>query len=153
MVKFFNFNSKGEAYRTIARWGNEILAGKPFAEVAKAHSQDFSAEGGGQKDWTTQGSLRSVQLDEALFRLPPGMLSPILEDEDGFHIVRVLEREDAKRTPFTDVQDQIKGQLYDGNKDKHKLQYIDKLRERVPVWTIFDNDPNSVATAPGGMTR
>jgi len=153
MVKFLNFNSKAEAYRAIARWGNEILAGRPFAEVAKAHSQDFSSEEGGLNDWTTQGSLRSVQVDEMLFRLPPGQLSPIVEDEDGFHIVRVLEREDARRTPFTEVQDQIKDQLYDGNKEKHMLEYVDKLRDRVPVWTIFDDDPKSVANAGGGVTR
>ena len=75
----------------------------------------------------------------------------ILEDEDGFHIVRVIQREDLKLTPFTEVQAEIKKRMHDGNKDKQKTAYIAKLRERTPVWTIFDESP-STATAqrPGG---
>ncbi|MBI3838970.1 MAG: peptidylprolyl isomerase [Planctomycetia bacterium] len=148
-VKFDNFDSKRSAYRALAQWGNEIRRGAPFGAVAKAHSQGITAEEGGAHDWTSKGSLRSTVLDEVLFGLPEGMLSQILEDADGFHIVRVVQREDLKQTPFTEVQAEIKKRLRDGNKDKQKAAYIAKLRERTPVWTIFDETAYSTAQRPG----
>jgi len=148
-VKFVNFGSKPDAYRSLARWGTEVWNGAPFGDVAKAHSQDFASTDGGVHEWTGKGSLRSVQLDDALFALPEGKLSQIIEDDEGFHIVRVLGREDAKRTPFSDVQVEIKTKLQTGGKDKQRLDYIAKLREVIPVTTVFDEE-NKAAGAPTG---
>jgi hypothetical protein len=139
-AKFQNFDSKQEAYQNLARWGNDVLRGAPFAAVAKAHSQEVAAEDGGVHDWTNQGSLRSTVLDQVLFSLPEGALSQILEDEDGFHIVRVLQREVAKRAPFTEVQRDIKKALQDGGKERRQMEYLTKLQQQIPVATIFDED-------------
>ena len=68
--------------------------------MAKEHSQDFASEEGGFHDWTGQGSLRSTVLDNIIFAstLPPRpALSQIVEDDEGLHIVRIVERQDAKR--------------------------------------------------------
>ena len=62
-------------------------------------------------DWTTQGSLASEVLDQAIFTLPVGQLSERLEDEREFHIVRVIERRDASRVPFDEAQVEIKETL------------------------------------------
>jgi hypothetical protein len=151
-AKFTNFNSKQEAYQSLARWGNDVLRGVPFATVAKAHSQDVSAEDGGVHDWASKDSLRSVVLDQALFSLPVGALSQIIEDEDGLHIVRVVEREVAKRTPFTEVQSEIKKSLKDGGKENRQGDYLAKLREQTPVTTIFDEDFVARMTPPAAAT-
>jgi hypothetical protein len=139
-AKFTNFNSKQEAHQSLARWGNDVLRGVPFATVAKTHSQDVSAEDGGVHDWASKDSLRSVKLDQALFSLPVGSLSQIIEDEDGMHIVRVIEREAARRAPFTEVQSEIKKSLQDGSREHRQAEYLAKLREQTPVTTIFDDD-------------
>ena len=139
-VKFANFNSKQEAHQSLARWGNDVMRGVPFATVAKTHSQDVSADDGGLHDWASKDSLRSVVLDKALFSLPVGALSQIIEDEDGFHIVRVVEREVARRAPFTEVQSEIKKSLKDGGRDHRQGDYLAKLRAQTPVTTIFDED-------------
>ncbi len=52
--------------------GQRGHARAPFAAVAKAHSQDVSAEDGGVHDWASKDSLRSEILDRALFSLPVG---------------------------------------------------------------------------------
>ena len=41
-------------------------------------------------------------------------MSPILESDEGFHIVRVLERQEAGRKPFTDVQARYSRQAQGG---------------------------------------
>ena len=45
--------------------------------------------------------------------LPIGSLSPILESETGLHIIRVVERRQAGRTPFLDVQNEIRKKMMD----------------------------------------
>ncbi len=142
-AKWENYNTREEARAAMARWGNDLLVRKvPFAEVAKAHSQDFAAEDGGLHDWSTKGSLRSTTLDEALFSLPVGALSRILEDEDGCHIIRVVEREEASQAAFLDVQPEIRKELHDGGDGQRKMEYIKTLLERTPVWTVFDEAPS-----------
>lgn len=147
-VKFQNYDSKAAAHNALARWGNDVFRGAPFAAVAKAHSQEVAAEEGGSHDWVGKGSLRSTVLDEALFKLPVGALSQVLEDEDGFHILRVVQRDELKRTPFTEVQPEIKKILQAGDKDQHRTDYIAKLRERTRVLTIFDDDFVARTSAP-----
>jgi parvulin-like peptidyl-prolyl isomerase len=147
-AKFAKFNTKEEAYRTLARWGNDVLRGVPFAEVAKANSHGATADEGGRHDWTSKGSLRSVKLDEAIFQLPEGTLSQIIEDEDGYHIVRVIKREDFRRAPFNEVQPEIKKRLFSGNQEKAMMTYIEKLREHTPVWNRFDDPTGSLSARP-----
>lgn len=151
-AKFVNFNSREEATATLARWGNDILVRRvPFAAVAKAHSQDYAADDGGVHDWASRGSLRSTVLEEALFSLPVNALSQILQDDEGCHIVRVLAREEARQAPFTEVQPEIRKQLHDGGEEQRQADYIETLRKRTPVWTVFDEDedPTAAAAAAG----
>ena len=110
-VTFAKHPNKREAWQLMATMGNAVQQGQPLTQVAKERSEGVMASRGGQRDWLTQGSLRSDVLDRTLFSLPPGTLSPILEDETGFHIVRVVEREDAYRTPFEEIQGDIRDKI------------------------------------------
>jgi peptidyl-prolyl cis-trans isomerase C len=78
-------------------------------------------------------------LDRALFELPIGQLSPIIEDETGYHIIRVLERHPAGRTPFTEVQKEIKKKLQEEKRKAAFAEYVARLRREIPVWTIYDH--------------
>jgi parvulin-like peptidyl-prolyl isomerase len=120
--------------------GNQVLDGVPLAEVAKARSHGVSAAQGGFWDWTGKDSLRSKVLDEAIFTLPIGRLSEILEDDQGFHVVRVIGREPAAMKPFADAQVEIKKKIRAQRQSDAKAAFIAKLRQQTPVWTAFDND-------------
>ena len=126
--------------RALAEMGDEVLRGKQFADVAKARSQGLTADKGGQRDWTSKGALRSNVLDEAIFGLPVGTMSRILEDEDGFHIIRVIERKEAGAVPVKDAQVEIKNKLKEERSKKQTSAYLDKLRGETAAWTILDND-------------
>ncbi len=130
--------SKLAAWRTIAEAGNRIIAGEPFADVAKAVSDGPTASKGGMHDWTNQGSLSSEEVDRTLFTYPVGQLSPIIEDERGFQIVRVVERKMAGREPFTEVQAEIKKSIKQERSAEAMRKYVAGLKGRVSVWTIFD---------------
>lgn len=143
-VRFDEFPSKAEAYRALAAMGNEVFHGADFAEVAKARSQGVTADEGGQYGWTTRGALVSDALNKALFTLPVGQLSPIIETQTGFHIVRVLERRAAGRTSFVEAQVEIEKKIQQERKQKRMEEYMAQLREETRVWTIFDDMPELI---------
>ncbi len=139
-----------EAWNRLAALGNDILEGRSFAEVARAGSEGPLARQGGQSDWTTRGSLVSRVLDDAIFTLPVGQLSTILEDSAGLHIIRVVERTEAGRTPFIEAQVEIRERLLAERRERAMGDYLTKVRERTPVWTMFDAEEGENATATAG---
>jgi parvulin-like peptidyl-prolyl isomerase len=111
----------------------------PFAEVAKAHSHGPTASSGGVHRPTHKGSLKSKILERAIFTQPVGEMGPPLEDEQGFHIVRVIAREDGGLKSFEDVQDEIHEKLVLQRRTEKVRDYMDRLREAIPVQTIFED--------------
>jgi hypothetical protein len=146
-VKMGLKRSRSAAWDMLAAMGNEVLGGRPFAEVAKSRSEGPTATQGGGFDWTNQGSLASKKLDEAIFALPTSELSAIIEDGETLHIVRVIERKAAGRIPFLDAQVGIREQLVLDKRRQASDDYLAKLRARTPVWTVFD-DPTGSASQP-----
>ncbi len=107
MVSFDKIADKAQAYRTIAEWGNQVMQGRPLKDLAKQVSHGPTAFENGQYDWTTEGAIRYAKVNEAIHSLPVGALSQIIEDQAGYHIVRVLERKPAGRVPFEEAQPEI----------------------------------------------
>jgi hypothetical protein len=140
-VKVTADRPRQQAWNSLAAMGNEVFQGRPFADVAKARSEGPTAAGGGGYDWTTKGSLVSKVVDDAVFSLPVGQLSTILDDGTALHIVRVIERTDAGRTPFIEAQVGIRDKLRDERRNREMDEYLATVRDRTPVWTIFDDQP------------
>jgi len=146
-VKITAGRPRGQAWSMLAAMGNEVMQGKPFADVARARSEGPTAATGGVYDWTTKGSLVSKVVDEAVFTLPIGQLSAILDDGSALHIVRVTERVDAGRVPFIDAQVEIRGKLQEERRKRQMDEYLATVRDRTPVWTIFDDEPGGPSQA------
>ena len=148
-VKVATGRPRGQAWTMLAAMGNEVMQGKPFADVARTRSEGPTAATGGAFDWTTKGSLVSKVVNEAVFTLPVGQMSAILDDGSALHIVRVIERVDAGRTPFIEAQVGIRDKLRDERRKKEMDDYLEKIRERTPVWTIFDETEGPAAITAG----
>jgi hypothetical protein len=140
------FSNPAEAYKALALLGNEVwqrgtaqpIKGAAFAEVAKAKSDGFTAKDGGVRDWTTKGALQCKELDEALFvTLQVGQMSQIIDSGPMFHIVRVLERKEAGRKAYTDVQIDIREKLKDQRMQAEVEKYLARLRSEARIWTVF----------------
>ena len=94
-------------------------------------------------------------LDEAIFALPLGRMSQIFEDDNGFHIVRVIERVEAGRKPFLEAQTEIRKKLRDDDIDRQTKEFVAKMKSRTPVWTIFDSQAAATPRPPlaGALRR
>ena len=150
MVRFDRFGGdRSAAWRAMAEMGNQVwqrvaanpdLRGAVFTQLAKQKSHGFTAKQGGGHDWTTKGALRNQEIDEALFSLEVGQMSNIIEFDQAFYIVRVLERKEAGRTPFTETQTAIRKTLEGKQKQELIKAELVRLRKDSRVWTVFDGD-------------
>lgn len=138
MVSFEKCPNRDEAWQQIVAMGNEVLRGAPLESVAKRSSHDLRADEGGQHDWTSKNSLRYESIDKAIFSLPVGELSEIIESEQGLHIIRVLEREGDTVTPFSEVQNKIKEKIKNDRFKQEVQKYLTEVKRRTQVWTVFD---------------
>ena len=84
--------------------GHRVWSGEPFAQVARNGSEGATAAEGGERPWTTKGALACQAMDEALFGLPLGQLSQILESPQGLLYIRVTQREGTLVKDFRDAR-------------------------------------------------
>jgi peptidyl-prolyl cis-trans isomerase SurA len=63
-------------------------AGADFDSLARAVSMDGSAQQGGDLGWNRRGTMVQA-FDNMMFALLPGRISPVVETEYGFHVIRV----------------------------------------------------------------
>ena len=152
MVRFSRTPSRRRAYQQIVDMGNAVFRGAAFEDVARRQSHGSTASEGGVFDWTSTGSLTSEVLDGAIFSLPVGRMSHILEDEQGYYIIRVIERKDAGVTAFVEKQDEIKEKIVAARQSRIEAEFEQRIRRGTPVWTIFDDQPNrdQLSDRPGG---
>ena len=137
MVRFDKFSSREGARQAIVSLGDKIVYGAKLDAVARESSQGYLASKGGQHDWTTQDALVLKELDKAIFELPIGKLSDIIETRDGFHIIRVIEREEKTKTSFLDAQVEIKQILQDRKREQAFQEHLKKLKREIPL-EIFE---------------
>ena len=141
-ARFDKFPEQGSLRPGHRRNGQRSRLGRaPFWAVAKRRSQGPNAEQGGYQDWKAMGDLSlSRAINEAVFSLPVQQMSGIIEDFEGLHIIRVIERTEAHLIPFTEAQVEIKEKLQQKKRSEEIAAYIVRLRSRTPIWTIYDGE-------------
>jgi parvulin-like peptidyl-prolyl isomerase len=140
MIRFDRAGSRSKAKKKLVELGDNVVYGANFATVAKKESHGFLASQGGQHDWTTKGALVLSEIDNAIFSLPVGDLSDIIETSNGFHIVRVIERSEAMTKPFLEAQVEIKKRILDEKRKKAFDEHVKKLKREIPVEYYLNED-------------
>lgn len=92
----------------------QLDGGEDFAKVAKEKSVDGSAQNGGDLGLFGKGAM-VPPFEKAAFALDIGKVSDIVESEFGFHIIKVTEKQPAKKFTYeekkADVQKILQQQL------------------------------------------
>jgi peptidyl-prolyl cis-trans isomerase SurA len=71
---------------------DRIKKGDDFSTLAVLYSEDpGSAKKGGELGMFKRGEMR-IEFEAAAFKLKPGEVSDIVETEDGFHLIQMIER-------------------------------------------------------------
>ncbi len=88
----------------------QVKAGSDFAALAKRHSEDATAQSGGDLNWFGRGQMVK-EFDEAAFSLPVGGISDLVRTTYGFHIIKVTDSRPGRTVPLEEVRTQIGEQL------------------------------------------
>lgn len=123
----------GGAAKLAESLSQQLRDGADFDELAREHSEGPTAEEGGIRDWTTQGSLAATEVDRMLFELPVGSVSEPLVVKGGVWIVKVLDRRDAGYRQFDEVQNEIKDLLRKERFTKAVQATISELKDQADV--------------------
>lgn len=107
----------------------EVLNGADFGEMAKKHSMGPNSKDGGDCGYFKKGELLP-EIESAAFSLQVGEISGIIQTHIGFHLIRLMEREDGDRTPFEEVKEEIRQELVKEAYLKRMKEWIDELKER-----------------------
>lgn len=89
--------AKDYAYSTLKKYREEIIAGKrSFELTAKSFSDDKgSAVNGGELGLFQRGQM-VPEFEAMAFKLKPDSVSPIIETQYGYHILKLIERRGEK---------------------------------------------------------
>ena len=110
----------------------QARAGADFAELAKKHSADGSAQQGGDLNFFTRGQMVPA-FDQAAFAMKPGEISDIVTTQFGYHIIKVTERRAASTVPFEQVSDRIKEFLTEQQKQQKAEAFIQSLKQKAKI--------------------
>ena len=83
--------SDADARERLARLRERIVAGQDFAELAKVHSDDGSAQKGGELGWISPGET-VPEFERMLNALRDGEISQPFQSPFGWHLAQVMER-------------------------------------------------------------
>ena len=83
---------KQEAKDKLKNFKDRVAKGDDFSTLAVLYSEDpGSSKQGGELGMFKRGEMRP-EFEAAAFRLKPGEVSDIVETEDGFHLIQMIER-------------------------------------------------------------
>jgi peptidyl-prolyl cis-trans isomerase D len=95
----------------IKKKAEDVLAqakkGGNFEDLAKKNSEDDASKAkGGDLGWIVEGQT-VPEFQKAAFSLPKGSISDLVKTEYGFHIIKVLDHEQAHTKSYEEVRDEI----------------------------------------------
>ena len=109
---------KIEALRTRA------MSGEDFAKLAKENSEDCSANNGGDLGYFSKGQMVKP-FEDAAFSLEKDQISPVVETQFGYHVIKVTDKKAAHILTYEEVSNDIEKFLM----NKHKRDEINKTVE------------------------
>jgi len=125
------------AERKITALYARLRAGEDFATVAQEYSEDVrTASGGGDMGFIPVSALASnPQLRQAITSLKVGEITGILRAPDGYHILKLMGREEAGQRELSNPQvaSAIRQTLMNEREQLLKAAYLEDLRNRAKV--------------------
>jgi len=125
------------AQRKIVALYARLRSGEDFATVAQEYSEDpRTAGGGGDMGFLPASALdANPRLKQVILGLRVGETSGIIQTPTGFHILRLIGREEAGQRDLSDpqVQSAVRRSLMNAKEQLLKAAFVENLRNRARV--------------------
>jgi peptidyl-prolyl cis-trans isomerase C len=130
---------KAEARKKIEEVAKKLAAGENFAELAKTYSDCPSSSNGGDLGSFSRGQM-VPEFEEVAFSLKPGEISPVVETNFGFHIIKVFEKQPEGTYSLDQVKPQIEQVLTKEKVQKLLEKDIENLKSKADIETFANMD-------------
>tara|TARA_R110001583_G_scaffold16561_15_gene67867 strand:- start:3660 stop:5552 length:1893 start_codon:yes stop_codon:yes gene_type:complete len=126
---------------------SELNEGADFATLASEKSDDtFSAKNGGELDWFEAGVMEPA-FDNASFALSlESPLSKVVESPFGYHIIKLIEVEEAQTQPLSDVKERVQVALQNQKANERYYELHQTLSE------VAFESPDNLEEAAGAIS-
>jgi parvulin-like peptidyl-prolyl isomerase len=103
----------------------------PFEDLALNHS-DSDTIYLNQGEWIEKGKL-SRKVEDVLFSLNPGEISPLVETESGYYIFQVVDKKPSVQMSFEEAQSKIYETIYRKKFSREYQEFIEGLKEDAQI--------------------
>ncbi len=128
MVRFRQIvtKAKGEAEEVL----REVSKGEEMGSLVEKFGPAGAAEREGV--WIARGDL-DESMEKALFSLPVGKISAVVETPYGFHVLQVMERKTEGIRSLPEAMKEIEAKLFYEKESLFHAKWLKALRESTPV--------------------
>jgi peptidyl-prolyl cis-trans isomerase SurA len=110
----------------------KLTTGSEFRSIAAVYSEGSEKKNGGDLGFISKDTLRE-ELREAAFKLSAGQISPVIETKDGFYILQVEEKKQAKVATLEESRDMIERLLVQEERERLHKRWLQTLRRNAYV--------------------
>jgi parvulin-like peptidyl-prolyl isomerase len=107
-----------------------------FEELARNHSEDrLSGQGGGviPADLPRGAHPFGAAFEAAVYGSEPGLVGEVVASPDGYHVIRVDSRKEARVLPLAEVRDQLRAHLLAERRGQALEELLVRLRSDAKV--------------------
>ncbi len=111
-----------------------VLKGEDIAALARQYDSGTSHYQNGEGFGSRRGEIRPREVEPYLFDLKAGDVGPVVELQNGFHVIRVAKRDYAGRMPFNEeTQEKIRKKLQEAVFERESKRITADLRSRATI--------------------
>jgi len=121
--------SEPELAKSIYR---RVISGENFGKLAQEYSESPEAKKGGDLGWVERGQLPRA-VEEVIFKLKPGKISPPLKTAFGYHILKVEDKTSSEKQSYEQVRERIYQKLYEQKQERVYQRWISGLWRRAKI--------------------
>lgn len=125
-------DEKKQAKGLLSDIKKKIASGEKFEVLAKQHSQDASAQQGGDLGYFARGQMVKP-FEVAAFDLAPGEVSEIIETRFGFHLITVVDTRPAAQYEEDVVSGNIRSYLWQQKYQQALEDVVTRLKQSASI--------------------
>jgi peptidyl-prolyl cis-trans isomerase D len=103
-----------------------VKKGEDFSTLAKQFSEDSSAANGGNVGEFSRDGRMVPEFEKAAFSLGVGAVSDLVQTQFGFHIIKVLKKQEPRLRTFDEMKEAVRSIVL-GTKGASKAEDVSRL--------------------------
>ena len=131
LIRSNEITSVSDAKQKLSNLRDRIVNGEQFADLAKAFSDDASANKGGDLGWLNPGET-VPEFEKVMNSLKVNDVSQVVQTPFGFHLIQVLERRDQDVT-LERARFKLRSELKQRKAEEQYDDWLRQLRDRAHV--------------------